>query len=376
MIVKKRDLTVGMFVLVAIIMLAFATMVLRHWDLFNTRNTYYVLFFHVRQLDIGSPVLAYGVNVGTVAGLEYIDRDKEARHIRVTIHIDKKMKLYSNAQLRVNPAQVIGTTTLIIDNIGGPEKGKGAHLLAPGEEIIAVEPPGMESVMNEALEGVSKLLNDEQTQVAFKGTMINLESVTKRMDETFRQINEQFVPLMKDLKSSSANLNKLLTDARTSTNRAADSITSASESFRGTSADYAKVARSLDRQLAGLGEKIQATIDQLQTAVAGNQKPLADTLNELKETSRALREVMEKINHGEGSLGKLVNDPRPFQELQVLIEAISQKLTGGGGAGASTFPQVKPRAERGAGSAENAEPPAGGGSTFPKVKSPGGKTQR
>lgn len=352
----KRDFIVGLFVIAAIIVLAGATMVLRHWDIFNRRIRYYVRFDHVRQLDVGSPVLAYGIVVGSVSDLEYIGMPHP---IRVTMLVDKKVALYSNAKMRVVPAQVIGNTTLNIDDTGHP--GAGVHELKPGEEIIGTEPVYMESIMTETLQGLGKLLNDNQTQAAFKGTMLNLESVTKRMDETFKHINEQFMPLVSELKQSSANLNKLLVDARSSTTHVADTITSAGESFRGASADYARAARTLNQQIGETAEKIQKLIDQVQGIVKTNQAPINDTVGELRKTSRQLGELIDRVNQGEGTLGKLITDPRPFQQLQQLIDSLSQRLTGGGGA--ATFPNLEsPQGDR---SQFPQKGPA-----FPKVKTP------
>lgn len=360
---SKKDIIVGLFVIVAILFLASATMMLRHLDLFNRRDTYNVLFNHVKQLDIGSPVLAFGINVGTVTGLEYIG---EPRPIKVTIRIDKKVKLFTDALLRVNPAQVIGNTTLIIDSIGG---GKGSHMLKPGDTIMANEPQGMESAMNDVFQGLSKIINNNDTQTAVKEIIMNMDSVTRRMDETFRMINEEFMPMLNDLKASSNNLNKLLTDAQEAVQRAADSVSSASQSFQTTAAEYGQTARSLNGQVGKIAEKLDATIGQLQKTVAGSQQPINDMLNELRESSRSLREVVDKINRGEGTLGKLISDPRPFQRLQELIDAFSQKFTGGGG-GESLFPQVQtaPGGRQGGRKTQTQT----GGSSFPKVAPPSG----
>lgn len=360
---SKKDIVVGLFVIAAIVILAMATMVLRHYDVFNRRDTYYVLFNHVKQLDIGSPVLAFGVNVGTVTNLEY--KNDQERPIRVTIRIDKAVKLYSNAQLRVNPAQVIGSTTLIIDSVGWP--AKDAHMLKPGDTILSYEPVGMDTAMNEVFQGLSKIINSQDTQTAVKQIIMNMDSVTRRMDDTFRMINEQFIPMISDLKASSSNLNKLLTEAQEAVARAADSVSSASASIQSVGAAYGESGRTLNREIKQVADRLQTTIAQAQKTLAGSQQPIDQTLGELQKSSRSLSEILDKINRGEGTLGKLISDPRPFLELKSLIDAISARLLGGGGA--STFPQVQPQAA--------ASPKRGGGaqqqgSSFPKVQAPAG----
>lgn len=334
--VKKKDFIVGLFVTTAILVLAGVSMMLRHWDIFNTRNTYFVKFDQVRQLDVGSPVLAYGIVVGTVSHLEYVG---PPHPIEVTIRVDKQVDIFSNAAVRVIPAQVIGTTTLNIDDIG--TLTQASHLLKPREVIVGLEQHSMDTVMTEALQGISTLLSDEDTQKAFKETMVNLDSVTNRMDETFMKINEQFVPLVTELKASSVNLNRLLLDSRTDINRAADSITTAGQAFQAASNEYARTGRMLSQEVQKLSVKLQSVADQLQQTVQTNQKPLTETLAELRDTSRALREVIERVNRGDGTLGMLINDPRPFKDLQQLIDSITRRLTGGGAGATSVFPQVQ-----------------------------------
>lgn len=339
----KRDTIVGLFVLVAIVILAIVTMMLRHWDFFNRRYTYYVKFDHVRQLDVGSPVLAYGIVVGSVSQLKYIG---PPHPILVTMRIDKEVQLWTNAQLRVIPAQVIGSTTLNIDSNGYPSKD--SLLIKPDdpEEVIeGAEPQPMENIMTDALTGISKILNDKDTQTAFKGTMVNLASVTERMDTTFRMINEQFVPLVRELKQSSANLNQMLTNATTATQHIADSIAGAGQSIQTAGNEYARTGRTLDVEIKTMADRLDKVIAQMQQTVQTTQQPIADALKDIKETSRSLREVVDRINRGDGTLGRLINDPRPIEKLDQLIDSLSQRLTGSS-AGGSLFPQVQttPRA--------------------------------
>lgn len=355
---SKKDIVVGLFVIVAIIILTMATMVLRHYDVFNRRDTYYVLFNHVKQLDIGSPVLAFGVNVGTVTNLEYISDQK--RPIKVTIRIDRAVKLFSNAQIRVNPAQVIGSTTMIIDSVGWV--AKDSHLLKPGDTILSYEPMSMDTAMNDVFQGLSRIINSQDTQTAVKQIIMNMDSVTRRMDDTFRMINEQFIPMISELKTSSNNLNKLLTEAQQAVARAADSVSSASASIQSVGAAYGESGRTLNREIQQVADRLETTIAQAQKTLSGTQQPIDQTLGELQKSSRALSEILEKINRGEGTLGKLISDPSPFQDLKTLIDAISARILGGGGA--STFPQIQK---------QPAAPSRDGqGSSFPKVQAPAG----
>lgn len=336
----SRDFIIGLFVIVALAILTVVTVSLRHWDFFSRRSTYYAIFEQVKRLDVGAPVLVSGVQVGQVTDLEYIGPPKP---VRVTMRIKKDVRFFSNAEVRVIPAQVIGDTTVNID-AGTP--GPKSQELHSGDTIVGVESPGLEerfetlsSEMIDAIQGVSTILNDPQNQASFKKTIANTAVLTGKMNETFSIINSEIKPLVTDLKNTAANLNEFLQDAKNLTQSASGNISATGESFRKTSAEYDKAAQTLTREIQDVSKRLQSAIGKLDNTVSANQEPLGETLKQLGAASRSLNEILMQIKKGEGTLGKLIQDPRPFEQFQQILQGISSTLTG---RHESIFPVEKP----------------------------------
>ncbi len=90
---------------------------------------------------------------------------------------------------------------------------------------------------------------------------------------------------------------------------------------------------TLMTDLSGLGKQLQDSLGMLSTALNGSPKTgggliakldklLADNEGKLSATMTNLQEISEKVNHGDGTIGKLLNDPRLHDELLATVGEI------------------------------------------------------
>jgi len=95
---------------------------------------------------------------------------------------------------------------------------------------------------------------------------------------------------------------------------------------------------SLMASLGGLGKQLQQSLGTFSTAINGDAKTgggiiqrldriLAENTARLNATMTNLQAITDKINHGEGTLGKLVNDPRLHDELLATVEEVKATAT-------------------------------------------------
>jgi len=91
--------------------------------------------------------------------------------------------------------------------------------------------------------------------------------------------------------------------------------------------------------IGGLGKQLQESLGSFSTALNGNAKTgpgliqrldkiVTDNTARLNATMANLQEITDKINHGEGTLGKLVNDPRLHDELLATVEEVRSTVAG------------------------------------------------
>jgi phospholipid/cholesterol/gamma-HCH transport system substrate-binding protein len=96
---------------------------------------------------------------------------------------------------------------------------------------------------------------------------------------------------------------------------------------------------TLMTDIGGLGKQLQESLGSFSTALNGNAKTgpgliqrldkiVTDNTARLNATMANLQEITDKINHGEGTLGKLVNDPRLHDELLATVEEVRSTVAG------------------------------------------------
>ncbi|HMD61099.1 MAG TPA: MlaD family protein [Opitutaceae bacterium] len=96
---------------------------------------------------------------------------------------------------------------------------------------------------------------------------------------------------------------------------------------------------ALMSDLSGLGKQLQDSLGTFSEALNGNPKAgggilqrldklVADNTGRLNATMANLQEITDKINHGEGTLGKLVNDPKLHDELLAAIDEVKASAAG------------------------------------------------
>ena len=90
---------------------------------------------------------------------------------------------------------------------------------------------------------------------------------------------------------------------------------------------------TLMSEIGGLGKQLQESLGSFSTALNGDTKAgggiiqkldkiLTENTGRLNATMTNLQEITDKINHGEGTIGKLVNDPKLHDELLATVEEI------------------------------------------------------
>lgn len=336
----SRNFVVGFFVAAGLALFVVATIFLKHWDPLSQRHSYYALFRQVKRLENGAQVLVSGVKVGEVTAIEYIGGE---RPVRITMRIERDVNLYSNAEVQVVPAQVIGDTTV---NIKAGAQEPGTRLLAPGAVLVGAEAPELEDIvgrvseeMVSALKGAGAILNDPDNQASFKQTMANTASLTEKMNRTFDIINQEITPLVADLRRTTEHITSFMHTAEQLSMQVTDDVSQTGAAFRDAAEEYRRAAGTLSKEIEAVSQKIQMTVGELQKTINEDQQPLHETLTQLGAASRALTQILNQINQGEGTLGKLIQDPTPFNQLKQILSGLSNRLTG---QRESIFPLEKP----------------------------------
>ncbi|MEN6624738.1 MAG: MlaD family protein [Candidatus Sumerlaeia bacterium] len=317
---NRREFTVGIFIVVGFVLFLALTVMLRNLDFLSNRHTFYVMFDRVERLEPGAAVLAYGAQVGAVSSIAYVGGPHP---VMVTLRVDKTVNLYPDADIRVAPATVIGETTINIESTG--KSGPGKTPLPQRSEIVGTAPANIETIAID----LSQRIGDVLDQLVPTLTAINKLVSDQANQQNTKQILENFATASETLDRVTNQLETFLDTATSTTQHLDKRIAEIGDGLDATAAAWQKAGASLDEGIRSTSGDLRRTVGRFNQALDQNQKPLAETIERLNRSAERLEQIVAGIQKGQGTLGALVTDPRPFDQLRELINNLSASLTGG-----------------------------------------------
>ncbi len=287
----KREAKVGLLGLIGIVILYFGFSYLKGSDLFSTTQTYKVYYKDVLGLEVSNPITYSGVVVGRVLGMK---PDYEKDRVEVTLAIKKEVKLTSNTSVMLADDGLIGGKLLKL-KIQPGDKAKG------GQEFKGEIESGLMQMMQSKLDP----------------TLKNVDSLTVTLTKVvgeFAQTGQALKVLLASATTSTAGVNGII--ANNSKNLSAITGNAAV-----LTQNLNTLTKSLDAQLKPILEKTGTFTDSL------SQVKLGSTVNSLNATIKDLQGVVNGINEGKGTLGKLAGNDSLYVNLDKTAASLNMLLS-------------------------------------------------
>ena len=259
----------GMVFLLAIIIFVWGLFYLKEWRV--TGDTYLVDVRLSSAVGVKSsdPILVGGVRVGKVEAVKLDDMSPI-----VTLRVDEPFEIPEDSQVEVISRSVMGEKSINI------RKGVSTVMVPPGGTIEGTAAPG---------------ISDMFTQV---------DSVTVNMRNLLKNANILLDPdREKSIKSSLAGVHDLTIELR--------------ETLKRESGQINRVVANMDSLVSNVRDlsetersKVSGTLDNLEST-SGRLNAMMD---ELQSTSTALGNILMRIDRGEGTIGKLLQDERLYED--------------------------------------------------------------
>lgn len=290
----KIETRVGTFILVAIGLFFYLSINIGEFRLDKRMYYSYKAYFEdTGGLDAKSPVKIAGVSVGWVETIKLMEGGKA----EVKIRVERSHKLAKNAYAMIISEGLIGSKSVEIDP-GDPNTGlllPGSTLIMPGKSPASVNElleqfrdiaTHVQDIVSSVRSVVSTQRGEDQLKMALEG----IAQASNRM-AGFSQVLER------TLKHNEDNLNMTMADLKSTMASLKTAIPQVSDDFHRVSGSVSQGADSLHTQLDAAGPKITKTFDH-----AG--------------------QIAEKINDGQGTIGKLVNEEELYKDLKKGVKGL------------------------------------------------------
>ncbi len=279
---RKKLAVIGISAVVALAILVFGINYLKGINLFHTSNYYFTVYDDVTGLAVSAPVNANGFKVGQVREMNYLYNDPG--HVQVELALDADLKV-TEGTVAVLTTDLLGTASITL------EIPKTHDYLAKGSTLESKKDAGLVDGLSEDLmPGVKSILPKVDSLIVALTNVVSdpaLAATIKRLDA-----------ISADLNVISANVAK------------------ATKPLPGVISDAAVVASNLNHMSANL-DSLSAELNQL---------PLDRTLAEVNATVQNLREITDKLQTNDSSLGLLVNDPGLYQSLNHTVASLDSLI--------------------------------------------------
>jgi phospholipid/cholesterol/gamma-HCH transport system substrate-binding protein len=281
--VKSKELKVGLFSAMALVLLYFGFDFLKGRDFFEKTHKYYAIYDNVDQLTKSSPVLVNGYAVGRVSNIRIMQ--ERQNKVLVELEIDSDIRLGDSTKAILSK-DFLGTKSILLDigPVNVPRENK--------DTIRAVLAKGMIDIVTESAEPVA---SDLQSTIRKLNTVLdNLANNSQELDSLFR--NLQRTPVL---------LNRTLTNSNEKIDELTASFKVTSEHLNTTLSEFRPTMKNL-----------QVFTDSLK------RMKLNQTMLKAQQALTNLSDIMAKLNNGDNTASKLLTDDSLYVNLNKVLISV------------------------------------------------------
>lgn len=297
----SRELKIGVVITGAIILLIYGFNFLKGYNLLNPRNEYVGVYSDVAGLKTANAVLLSGVKVGQVSEISLLPDNPDS--VRVRFSVDASIPVYKHSVAKIISSDLLGSKAvqLVI--------GEGV-----GEKLL----PG--SIMK----------SEVQTSLE-DAVMIELQPLRNKVEKLLVGLEQVTVSIQSALNED---VQRNLTASFERIPKAIDNLTNTTESIDTLVTDQSKKLTNIFANIEAISANLRKSNDEIRATISNvrsisdslSQANLAQAINNTEQVLATTDEIMQKINNGEGSMGKLINNTALYDSLTMSSQRINALL--------------------------------------------------
>ncbi len=283
----SREIKTAFLIIGCIIIFIFGFNYLKGTSLLSNEKTIHAIYDEVEGLVVGANVTIRGLNVGKV---KMIDFNDDFEKIKVTFSIRDDLSFSNRSIAQLYEAGLIGGKAIAII-----PKYDTSNIVKNGDILFSEIKPGLTELVNQQIaplqDKIEGLLSSADSLFAGISNVMNYET-----QNNLKMTLEGLASTIENINILSSNINKIL---------------DSNEKELGlTVKNLSKVSGNLNKITDSL-----------------KQMPLSSTVKNFEDTSSQLKQIIERLNSGEGSAGMILNDNKLYDNLVNSSEALESLLS-------------------------------------------------
>jgi phospholipid/cholesterol/gamma-HCH transport system substrate-binding protein len=354
---KEKTIRVGLLVAASLLVLMiFVFFIGSEQKIFSRKNEYKVRLDNVTGLAEGNPVKISGVTVGVIKDIT-LPYDPKMRDVDIQLMVDRKYadRIRTDSRARMKKLGLLAGDSYIDISAGSPK----FDALEPGAMIPAARQTNVDQLISSGED-----LVDNFVQISYSlknilgrvdrgegliGELTSTPETKQRITDTFLTTLNKTNAILGHVESGKGLVGRLVYDDAYATSLTG-SIQESARSLQTLVADVQGSLKSGQGMIPALlsdpegKKKVYDLVDNLRTTSSNlaaistsyqtgqglvprlmNDKQYGDqALNEFTGLLHQLNDTVAKLNRGEGTAGKLVNDPSVYESVNDILIGINE----------------------------------------------------
>ncbi len=315
----SKEARVGIFVLVGLVVLTYFTFRVSKWGGIGEKGYKLTVDFETAAgLEPKANVKMAGVPIGKVEEIQLV-----GNRARLVLRIQDGVHIPLDSVASIQTQGLLGER--YVEILPGKET---TRMLPSGGRVVNTIPP---TNLDEIVRKVSLISDDLKKFTESLSASFGTEEGKKALTDILKNVQETTAALRTVVVANEERMSRILENVDTLSEDLGEIASDNKENLRVSIANLRAFSETLKNETPDLAKKLEQMGEQVSGVVGENRENLRESIANLKTASAKLdntlesaRTVLARIDRGEGTLGKLVNDNTAHDSLTQALDGISR----------------------------------------------------
>jgi len=323
----SNEFKVGLLAIVSLIVFIVGFQYLKGKHIFNSQNTFYVVYDNVQGLVESSPVQYKGLNVGQVDKLQVLPSNQAK--IIATLIVDEGIKLSKGSIAQIYSTGLISDKAVnLIQNSNNllrnqiPENQlafNGDTLFGDVQmditETVALEVRPVREKADLLMSSIDSILNviqgvfDKETQDNITSSIVSIGTI------------------LKDFEKTTSSLNKLIDEEKQNLTEIFDNVNQITGSLAETNNKINILLDNNSNKITSIMSSVDSILFDVELITDEfSQLEVKELTKRAEGSLENLEGILAQLNNTEGTLGNLLNNPEMYIKVNSTIQTLEDLL--------------------------------------------------
>ena len=296
----SKEFKLGLLFVTTLVLLGWGVSFLKGKNIFSNNREFYGVYTQIEGLLVANPVTVNGMEVGQVTDIGFTE-DNTGRII-VTMEVQNDFIIPENTVARIYSSDIMGSKAVALN------LGTASSQASEGDTLRTSVEGGIKEAVNQQVAPIKRkaenLLSSIDTVVTVIQEVFN-DKTRRGLENSFANIEQSLAYL----KSTTYNIDTLVTSER---DRLAMIV-----------GNLESITRNIDAKEGEINNVIN-NLSSVSDSIANAD--ISTTLKKANQSIDQITAITQKLNEGQGSAGKLLNNDSLYNNLEAATHELNMLL--------------------------------------------------